>query len=238
MRGKMAMTIAALLAISAIAASSALAAEEHQFHSEEDRTVVEGNGGSQFFTAGTLDFTCPEVKFDGTVSTETADEVTLGIDYVGTGASNHCNGGGSETNVKVDDENCHYRLDSDTTTGNPTENGEHANVRLTCDEGALKLTDTNTGLKLTFPNQTIEHAVHYDNEGEGSTRDVQVTATAHGIEWECSNSPLFCTIAVGGNTGNDGTQTGSKTAKGFEDLSPPVDTGPYNTGEQIGIWVE
>jgi hypothetical protein len=233
----LALALAAVFAMSAIAAGSAAAAVEHEFHSEVEPTVVKGAGGSQEFTAGGVELTCPEVKFEGTVATRTTDEITVGIDYVGTGANGHCNGGGNTTNVRVADAGCHYRLDSDTTSGNPT-NGEHANVALICDSGGITLEDTNTGLKLEVFNQTIEHAVHYDNEGSGSTRDVKVTATAHGIEWVCENSAFFCSLAVGGTSGSDGTYKGDVTAKGFEDLSPAKDTGPYEIGEQVGIWVE
>jgi hypothetical protein len=231
----LALALAAVFAMSAIAAGSAAAAEEHQFNSEVEPTIIEGTSHAEttqdFELENGLKVECPVLHAEGTAATKAQDELTVEIDYTGSGENGHCDGGGDKTNIEVKDEGCHYTLDSDTTAGNST-GGEHADVTLTCpSNGGITLTDTNTGLDILVKNQTIEDAVSYENTGAGTSRDVTVKATAHGIEWECENTTFFCSIATGGKSGNDASYTGSVTAQGFKDEGG-------KKGAQVGIWVE
>ena len=87
--------------------------------------------------------------------------------------------------ANVKQEGCEFVFTGNTTSGNPTNDGEHANLDIVCPEGKSIIKQA-TALKLnciTIYPQEIKHAVRYENEttaGNGKTH-VRLKVTAHGI---------------------------------------------------------
>jgi hypothetical protein len=243
----------AVFAFGAIAAQAQAAA----FHSEKEKTIItatseEGAAGEQIFEVipeSGLKVICKHADFAGTQvgtgsgSNWTSETITVHPRYYGeTGKpESDCSFLGDPAGVNTT--KCHYTLNANTTTGNPT-GGEHAKVVLSeCTEGGIVITDTTTGIKVTVPNQTVADAVRYTNtEGAtGSARDVTIKATAHAIKWTCAPKAA-CLAGIGANSGENATYSGAITSKGFEDLESTQTTPENNVyakeGAQVGTWKE
>jgi hypothetical protein len=241
----------AVLAFGAIAAQAQAAA----FHSEKEKTILtatadEGVAGRQVFEAvpgSGATVICNHADFAGTQvgagsgSNWTSETATVHPRYYGEAGNPEKECLTAANLTKVDTTKCHYTLNANTTTGNPT-GGEHAKVVLSeCTAGGIVISETVNGLTLTVPNQTIADAVRYTNTGEGATRSITLTATAHNITWECKPKAA-CLAAFGGSSGTNATYTGATTIKGYEDKESSQTTPENNvfTGEgaQVGIWRE
>jgi hypothetical protein len=255
MNGKLKALGLAFLAVFAFGAIAAQAQAAEFFHSEEKNTILTGTAeGNQIFkpvTGGTVEVICGHADFAGTVAATgggtgnwTSETVTVHPRYYGEAGKPEQECLTAANLTKVHTNKCHYTLNANTTTGNPT-GGSHAKVELSeCELGGIVLTETVNGLTVTVPNQTIADAVRYTNTTEvkekPSTRSVTLTATAHSIEWKCTPKAA-CLAAFGASSGTEATYAGNTTVKGYAD--PEVQTTPENNvyakeGAQIGIWKE
>jgi len=231
--------LCAAFALSATAAASASAAVDR---------VVTGNGGTVHLTAkadptgGTQDLTlvtgqdphllCNAVNVQGT--TENGDtSVTVEPTYSECGIYES---GEKLANATIDTEGCHYNFSGETTTGNLTENGEHANVELL--NGATEGKPTCEAIKFTVSAfqvdcvdvqlQTIEHAVRYKNITDETSGKEALTVefTAHEIESTTHNNSLICPTETGGDvTHTDGGLTGDLILTAYDD---PAHTEPVD----------
>jgi hypothetical protein len=256
MNGKLRALGLALLAIFAFGAVAAQAQAAEFFHSEKQNTIITGtaeseaNGGNQIFrliTGGAAALICRHADFAGTQkatggsgSDWTSPSVTVHPRYYQeTGKpESECLTAANPT--KFDVEKCHYTLFAETTEGNLTKNGKHANVELSeCTLGGILTTETVNGITITIPNQLIKHAVRYTNTGTGSHREVTLSATAHGIKWSCKPKAA-CLAAFGANEGTDAEYTGNTTVSGWEDPKEQgtLENNTYEEGAQVGIWKE
>jgi len=218
----------AVFAMSAVAAAGAQAAEE--FHSEVEHTAIESTTSStQIFeaTTGGVQVVCDELEAAGEQSSATAPWVTVGINY------ETCQIKGQATgSTNVNDNDCHYKLYAATTN-------EHAKVDLICDTGALEI-ETNLGVTIDIPNQTIAEAVHYEEEtNAGGKKAINVVATAEdNIEYECTGGAFLCEVLAGiPVNGTEASYFGEVTVDGYEAEGTNA-TGPPHGAGTVDIWKE
>lgn len=182
-----------------------------RIHSEVAHTLVTGSQVTQnAYTFGLLigAIECEVVTIDGTVAIQTAAEITVKPAY------SKCKGLNREVTTHMN--GCAYNLKT-------TRTGNDGTVEIECPAGQQIETTVDAfpgGCTVTVGAQTADGVVDYKNEGAGSSRDLLVTWTLEGIDYERDG----CEI---GGKGNNGTLTGSVTLKG-EDTS----------GVSKGIWFE
>lgn len=183
----------------------------NEFHSEVDHTLVTGSQSTtNSFSFGLLlgSFKCEVSTFDGTASAKTVAELTIKPAY------SKCTG--VEREVTIHMNGCAYVL---TVTGAGTDGFVH----IECPSGkAIEMTVDAfpEGCTVTVGAQMAGGVVDYKAEGSGATRDLLLTWTLEGIDYERDG----CEV---GGKGNNGTYTGSVTLKAEN-----------TSGEQKGIWVE
>ncbi|HVQ58625.1 MAG TPA: hypothetical protein VMS60_06920 [Solirubrobacterales bacterium] len=242
------MALAAVLALGAFAASTALAeGTPEYFHAEKQNVVVTGaEENTQVLSiptgSGPLTVECEHISVEGTQSGkehaagnfESEFSTVRPTYYNGTLAQHKegataakCNSFLGKNTVRVDTEACHYKLYSTTDA-----NG-HAKSDVICAEGqSIKITGP-AGCTITIKPQTGLTGVHYTNKEAGSSRDITVESTVKNIHYAASFACLFAGIP---STGTDASYTGNVTAKGFTDEDPTKATGEYVDGAQVGIW--
>lgn len=170
------LALAAVFALTAVAASAAMAEE---FHSEKETTTLLGKQTEthKFVTSvGTV--TCEVAEFKGTVTgTKKAEndfanpEVTIHPTY------EKCKLSGININVTVTTTGCNYRFYNVATKSGP--------VDVVCETGK-EITVAGTGCTVKVPGQTGLKTVEYANEGTGTGRTVKVTAKVTGIKYTTS----------------------------------------------------
>jgi hypothetical protein len=174
-------------------------------------------------TDGGKGFSCEEAS--ATVTEDipsTADELTATPFY---GDCVAFEGGETNAAAHVENGGCQYRFEGKTTAGNPTSDGEHATVHI---ENHTEPTQPcHIQIKVTafkfncfsVPDQEIEHAVRYD---QGGDNDIEIVATAHGIESTTTNS-IACPTETGGTeVHTNGSYEGTVTVKGHNEAKENV----------------
>jgi hypothetical protein len=231
------LALAAVLAISAMAAQGASAAVEHEFHADGEKAIVTGTN-SIMETAGEKTETvlnvhkiavgaagtwqCNKVQTESTQvgtkvgdGTYKADTITVIPHY------SECTFGGNPVTVNFN--HCALVFDSDTTAGNST-GGEHANVEIECSGESVIEIDTSI-CTITIGPQLIKHAVRYENDKHNKNA-VNFIFTAHKLKMgkkKTTESQTGCLLFP---TGEIGTYTGKITGTCYkdEDETTPVGT--------------
>jgi hypothetical protein len=191
------LALVAVLAMSAVAASAASAAAKHHFTAPKAGSLTPVANSTQLFeaTTGTGNLiSCNKVTATGTNPT-TGDSLTVKPDYSECIAKK---ANGEEFVANVTESECAYEFKGETTPGNLT-GGEHANVVIEdiSGDGVCHIHVTLTAFNLkcvSIPNQTIKHAVRYEQVDENTIR---VNATPHTITSTTTNS-IACPTASGG----------------------------------------
>jgi hypothetical protein len=207
----------AVLAMGALSASAAMAAD---FHSENGTdTVIKGSQvGSDKFVVNAGTVTCNEATYEGIQSGATSNTVTVTPKYT------ECTAFGF-VNATIHTNGCRYVFDADTNAegftdvtidcSEPTEGG-------TTHQRAITVTAFNCWV--TVGSQTTGNGIKYANTGSGASRDVDVSVSLTGITYT-QHSKTFPGCSNG--TFNNGSYTGAATVQGFA-------TG----GGQVGVWRE
>jgi len=173
------LALVATLAIGALVAQGALAAENHQFHADAAKVDSTGQqiGAHELVvgTAGTVK--CNAVNGEAThtftevsAGTFERDTITVAPHY------SECTFGGSPATLNFN--HCAYVADSDTTAGNTT-GGEPANVEVECAAGSVVEIAT-TVCTLTIGPQVISDAARFEDD-PNNKNSIITKATAHGI---------------------------------------------------------
>ncbi len=210
----------AALALSAVAASAASA---DLFEGEEAALDVTGqntNGVNAILTVpGTsVKSECEVSKYSGT-ATNKSTSITVHPTYSNAGGANcDLEPVGSAPVVTT---GCNYIISSITSGG-------HAGVQIEC-SGSSKIEIQGPGCTVKIGSQTPDGGVVFDNQGTGSTRDVEVTATVTGIDY--TSSGFLCGLVGVPSSGTNATYTDSVTVKGYKDGSA------HGGSDQRGIWV-
>jgi hypothetical protein len=213
------LTLAAVFAISAVAAQAA-SAVTHTFTSDQENVVLTGaqeeGKANELILATSGEFVkCNEANYHGT-ATLPATTVTVHPIY------NECFSGLAPNpgEVVVDTEGCNYDLTGETVE-DPKTGKFHAPVHVECETGKEIHVTVEGACTLNIPKQTpTTGGVTYETTVNPITekKDVTVQATASGIHYN-AEGPLCFLIAEEG-TGTDGNFTSSITVEGFEDLGP------------------
>ena len=232
------LALVAVLALSALTASSASAVTDH-FTTTKDSALLTGvsHDNSFHFPGGSPSFKCTTSQFTGTVLNN-ATEATIDPTYTGEinetphNTAHRCTGTGGD--VVIDMNGCHYVLTGNTTGHDPVGTPD-ATVWITCPAGqVIKVTQPGTGITIQVPPQTpTTGGVTYLNKPlHSGGNSVEVTATATGITTLCH--PAFtCGLAGIATHANSSTYTGTVLATGYEDLDGlPT---PITEGAQIPI---
>jgi hypothetical protein len=197
----------AVFAMSAIAASAAQAVE---FHAESAPAIIEGvqeaGHPSEFETsAGTI--SCSGATFTGTSATTTTPTLNINFSYTGCTFLN-------VLNVPVEPRGCHYVFHASGTVDVAGTNCAAEPIRfsaLTC--------------VVTVPPQENLEKVTFTNQGTGSERDVTVTPEVTGIRY---NTSAGCSNGFHEGLTNGVYRGGQTTVKAFSE----------ETELQVGAWVE
>ena len=224
------LALAAVFAMSAVAASSA-SAVDHFTTPEGVATILTGTSENNVFkiTSPAVEFKCKTSRFKATVVSQPTVATVKPI-YEGTpGATDtgHCFATVVEK-VTVDMNGCDYDLSGET-TGKDLEKVD-ATVSITCPVG--KEIELTSPLCNTFVHEQTptEGGVTYDNEKElNGKKDVKVTVTATGVTWKAEDS-FACTLG-GLKEGSNADYTGNVTITGFKEI------GKEEEGEQVDIEV-
>lgn len=209
----------AILALSAVAASSASA--EYRFTSSATNTDLTGEQtGIHKFTVVGQSVECQKATFTGTQTKAETNEVTITPAYA------ECKYGEKPAHVTMN--GCHYLFTGAT-------NSNHGRVHLECPTTAsphkqhvveIHVTEFSGASEctMTIPTQTdIAGGTTYTNNG----LDVIVHATASSIDVDSHGPGLAC-AAIGAATG---TYTGTATLRGYTHNSA------HGAGDQIDIGV-
>jgi len=128
-----------------------------------------------------------------------------------------------------------------------TETTEHENtagksevdapVSIECENGTMQLLFS--GCTIKIPEQKGLHGVTYDNEGQGTERDIKLRWTVDKMKYTVSGTKCSKYGLPSEGSGSDMTFTGTSTLKGFEDLEaqgPFTGQRAFKTGKQVGVW--
>ena len=233
------LSLVAVLAMSALGASSASAVDV--VTTGVSPALLTGVGTNHVFGAhsGTPKFECTTSKFAATV--KNADpEITADVLYEGTlnqtpHTDHHCNS--SSGTVTIDMNDCGYILTGDTSGNAPAGHtaGKDATVWIHC-PGSSKIAITSSlGVTLSIPPQTpTTGGVSYTNvvNHDGNTA-VAVKATVTGVTTTCAGT-FLCTLGGIAHHSNQYTYTGDVTMTAYRDnealgdngLPTPVIEGP------------
>ncbi len=242
------LALAAVFAMSAMAAQAAMASGE-LFHSDEDPTVITASNagfGNHVFTAGGISVECENATFTGTQSGTTGEELTVHPTYSG-----NCTAAGVVA-ATVTTTGCNYILYSETGENTHTSTTD-APVKIECEEGK-KITIDAAKCRITIdPNQTVRGVKYVGEGGTTETEDLRVVASVDTIGYEAENLTGlgFKCGTLGFETGvtlTNASYTGTVTAKGYEDKCAAeecpfvpeggTDKDAYSEGDQVGIWWE
>jgi hypothetical protein len=229
------LALGAVFAFSAMAASSASAAD-HFTNSlgGANPVLVTGVSHNNKFeiTSSKTKFECTTSKFTGT-TTNGSTELTIDPSYEGTvnqtPHETHCTATNGKVTVSMN--GCHYVLGGNTEL--TEKDGTDAQVWITCPAGkVIEIKQPGTGVTITVPPQTPTKAkggVTYKNiedpVGSGK-KAVEVTATVTGITYECHG--FACAFGGIPSHGNDADYTGTVVGTCYEDkdgLPTPITEG-------------
>ncbi len=237
------LALAAVFAMSAMAAQAAMASGE-RFHSDEDPTVITASNaglGNHVFTAQGVPVECETATFAGTQTGSTAEEITVHPTY------SNCSVIGVPVTVVTT--GCNYILYSETGENTHTSTTD-APVKIECTEGH-ELYFEAAKCKITIETPQTVRGVTYSNEGtETSKKDIRVTASTDTIKYVAENTAgigFKCgTLGIELGTHEDATYTGAVTAKGSVDKCAAeecpfvpeggTDKDAYTEGAPVGIW--
>ena len=212
--------LAAMFAMSAVAAASASAVQHHiTSDSQSGTTYLTADAlNAQNFWATTSEpngnkISCSEVNllntsFEGSETTEvTAEPVYNKEERTCTAFT-----GGSEAKASIKTNGCHYLFTGETTediTGNQT-----ATVHITCEgENQIEVRVTSLNLKcLDVPGGQTLHGIKYEEDPDEAGDGLIIDAKIHGIESKTTG-------ACGEGTHNDGLYEGRVTVTGYEDAA-------------------
>ena len=198
------LAMVAALALSAVAASAAQAANHHLTTTAPAVVTAEDTVNTVFsITNGNREVECTTSKYEGTVSESTSTETTVTPTYSGCKIKN------VGISATVDVNHCAYILKGDTDV-----NGD-ATSELEC-AGTDEITITYSVLGSSCVVHVTPGAyrgVHYAEETVGGLKQVKVTVTVTGIKWHETGGG-FCPASA---TGEDGTLNGTVVAKAYAD---------------------
>jgi hypothetical protein len=227
------LALVAVFALSALAASSAWAADK--FTAAKSPVVVTGTSHSDKLTLTNPHITvqCTTSSFSATY-TNGATEITLDTTFTGTvqqtsGTHEHCSATNPPTKATVSMEGCDFDLTGSTTgsDGGATD----ATTSLTCPAGKEVKYATNGGCTLTFPAQTpTEGGVTYVNEPGGKVR-VNVTDTG----FTYTSEGALCALAGIASEANSVDYADTVVLSGFEDHGGTTE--PFSEGAAVSIEV-
>jgi hypothetical protein len=191
----------AVLAMSAVAASSASAG----FKAGADHVVLTTSASAmQKFapTAGGTDVECTTLKTDkGTINSATTKTTTVTVEPTYSNCETFL---GAATSVATN--GCHYLFHS-------PENSTTGTTDVVCPEGKTIVISVGSICRYTIGSQNNLGVVHFTNVGSGQTEEVEVEPTVAGITSTRTTNDFFC--PAGGSTG---TYTGNSTITG-EDVN-------------------
>jgi hypothetical protein len=174
------------LVASATGALGAPAVSAHTFNYEIDHTGLMAEAKSeQILTTGAGELKCKKISLSASdpLNTKllgvgsTTDQTSLTFRPTHT----ECNANISNLGIvkaTVEFTSCYIEI-----TGETTSETEHAPLHIGCnpgDEIHIKVTAVNVKC-YTIPAQTVE-GLHYENTGVGSARDINISATAIGLD--------------------------------------------------------
>lgn len=201
------LALCAAFAMSAVAAASASAVEDHITSSASTTNLSVASNTPQKFFATTNNaeefIECKKVSVSGSLPSTTNTEVTVKPQYDECMA--HKPGVTVSATVTDTEKNCHYTFKG--LTQESVTPGEHATVNLDCD-GTTGIEVHLTAFKfkcIAVQDQSLV-GVKYANAANG---DVKLTATVHGIQSETISS-----TACSAGEHNDGLYTGEVTVAG------------------------
>jgi hypothetical protein len=226
------LALCAVMAMSAVAASAASA---HNFTSTSanGKTILTAQGTGAIFgvKSGILEVKCTAENFNGTVTGNSVEQVTVHPEYGG------CNAAPLGASP-VDTTGCDYVLRSNTTTSPDTSGGTKtdAPVDLECTAGSSILV-TAPGCTITIGAQSGLHGVGYVNEGN----KVKVLSTVDNIKYTTPGG-FICSLAGLKKEGTDGFLTGTAVVTGYVDNQVGA-TAPHqfsfpNEGAEVNLGVE
>jgi hypothetical protein len=239
------LSVIAVCAMSAVAASGAQAAPEitgcetsgeicTHVHTivtgtSEEPTAEHPETGVQKFKAGQT-VECWHAHFEGTLETGTATSLTLSAKYTGskTETLGTCETSGLVTHVDMN--GCHYRLNAPTNIEPGVYTGT---VDIICNtEGkagpiTIKITKSGgeeTKCTLKVPAQAGLQHVITRNKSATKPTDITLEATVKEIEYESEGTQINCGVKPGVHKGAEGaTYTGNVTVKGFNTAEQQID---------------
>jgi hypothetical protein len=186
------LAVVAVLAMSAVVASAAMA---ENFHSESSPTVLSGSQtATHEFTTSVGTVTCTTATFAGEATGTSVSEVSVHPTYEG------CKLSGINISVTITTTGCNYRFYNVASKSGPTD--------IVCETGK-SITVAGPGCTVTVGGQTGLNSVSYANEGAETSRTVKVTASVTGIAY--STKGFLC----GTSSKTNGTYSGPTSVKGL-----------------------
>lgn len=227
------LTLIVVFAVSAMAASSAWAANDH-FTTTKEKALLTGVGTDNgFHYPNGVGYECATARLTGTFLNNST-EMTIDPTYTGQFGEPTHNTEHQCGKIAIDMNACHYVL-----TGNTTgvdEGSTDGTVWITCPgTNVLKITQSGFGITIQIPPQTpTTGGVTYTNQEENGKKVIRLQITMTGITSLCH--PAFICGLVGFSTHeNNTTFTGTAVLTGYEDLDGlPT---PITEGTQIPIEV-
>lgn len=228
------LAFAASLALTAVATSTASAAEGMHFHAPSAPTVGTAHQTApHVFKTGAGEISCGASTYEGTQGPVTSTTLTV------TGTFTNCIAFGF-ANTHINMNGCDFEFTTPTTRmSSTTYTLAPPHVQCTPESNTIRITPTDPffGLSVctvTIPDQTpTEGHVIARNEGSGTTRDVHVNATVDGIHYTVDGGGGLC--GTTGTTHSDGEYLGESTLKGFNDNNSNSDTSHNNVQEPLEI---
>lgn len=219
----LAVSMAAVLAMSLVAASGASAGE---YHSEVESTTLSGSQiGTDVFTTNAGTVKCNEATYTGSQTGKTSSEVTINPTY------SECTAFGF-AGATVEVNMCHYVYNGGVEHLFSPTRIKAATLKIVCNttEGkeitvVAKLAGV-TKCTVHIPPQEGLQETTFDNEGAGSSRDIRATVNVTGIKYSQTAGTGIGACKTENNLTN-GTYVGEATIKGFD-----------SGGTQKGIWAE
>jgi hypothetical protein len=225
------LSLVAVFAMSAVAASSASAVTDHLTTTKPSALMTGVSHDNVFNITGVSTFECTTSKFTAT-GVNNGTEITVDPEYTGTvnqtPHETHCSA--SIGKVTVDMNGCHYKLSGVT---NASLDGP---VWIECPAGKQIQITSSLGPVISIPSQTpTTGGVSYENlPNHPGGKAVKVKATVEGITYTCATA-FLCALGGIPTHGNNADYTGSVTVTGYEDTDGlPT---PITEGAQIPIEV-
>jgi hypothetical protein len=253
------LALAAMFALSAVAAQGAFA--EEFFHTHAKHVIITGHQHPQFPEQTTIiNNNAGEAKGKVICKKLTLEGDEEGVETPGTGTFTSTTATVRPTYEEcevvspfkaaatVNTGKCHYRFTSNTevTTKTPEEQ-KHARARVTCPKGEnIKIETPSTGCVITVNNeenpvgsgefgQTPTHGVVYTNVNtttETNKKEITAHATVKNIKF---TSNFTCQLAGIPASGEKAEYTGTATVQAFKWVSGTTEGNNYVEGEQVGI---